>query len=139
MLETAISPLTRNNRVTLWSDKQIRHGLPWQEQIEKALMSARCAILLVSQYFMASDFIADNELPRLLERARNERIRMCWVAVSAALVSSDIRRYQALNDPSKPLDSLRRSVLNSEMVSIATKIEAALRLDSSTVDLPRLT
>jgi internalin A len=41
----------------------IEQGTKWKEEINKALVSAKVAIQLVSPDFLTSDFIAKNELP----------------------------------------------------------------------------
>ena len=46
-----------------------------------------------------------------------------WIAVSHCLYSaSPLAAYQCLNDPARPLDSLRRSKRNAELVRIAKQI-----------------
>ncbi|NIR32019.1 MAG: toll/interleukin-1 receptor domain-containing protein, partial [Gammaproteobacteria bacterium] len=70
------------------------------------MTSARLAILLVSQNFLASEFIPGEELSPILEAAESEGVSVLWIAVSeAAYEDTGIERYQALNDPHKPLDS----------------------------------
>ena len=50
-----------------------------------------------------------------------------WIAVSASWYEeTDIAKYQATNDPSKPLDSLRRHEVNEQLVKICKQIKEAL-------------
>ena len=44
----------------------------WYPAIEKALNEASAAILLVSADFLISEFIRNEEIPRLLERREKE-------------------------------------------------------------------
>src|SRR5262249_3033958 len=76
-----LAPWIRDKRVDLWDDSRIQLGENWQTEIQKAIEEATVAVLLVTRDFLASDFIANHELPVLLERARANKVRLAWVAV----------------------------------------------------------
>jgi hypothetical protein len=108
--------------VKVWDDTKIDPGDKWKEKIEKALASAKAAILLVTSDFLWSEFIASKELPPLLEAAQNEGCRILWVNVKASVVeNTSIGKYQALYNE-KPLDSLTPTEQNAALVEIATQI-----------------
>src|SRR5579863_2231867 len=53
----------RNNLIEFWSDKKIAAGAQWHDEIKQAIEATKVAVLLISPSFLASKFIAENELP----------------------------------------------------------------------------
>ena len=50
-------------------------GTPWRAEIDSALPALGAALLLVSQNFLVSDSIHNNELPPLLEAADQQGLK----------------------------------------------------------------
>ena len=122
-LQTMMKPLVRSGAVLLWADTMIRTGADWHEHIQTALTTAKVGVMLVSSNFLASDFIAEVELPALLTAAAEEGLQVCWILVSACLhETSGLSRFQAAHDISRPLDSLTPAELNGTLASIAREI-----------------
>lgn len=129
-LKVHLKPYIRNNDIVSWDDTMIRAGEKWFESIQYALSSAKVVILLVSPDFLASDFIAQHELPSILKDAEKKGLTIVWIAVSSCSYSeTEIAKYQCANNPSKPLDSLPTSELNTELVNICSKIKSALNFN----------
>jgi len=127
-LRVHLAPLSRAGSVRLWSDRDIRAGADWRKEISDALSRASVAILLVSAHYLGSPFIAENELPPLLESARKGGLKILWIALSDCLYAeTEIAKYQALNDPAKPLTSFgTRRLRDRALVAIATRIKEAV-------------
>jgi dipeptidyl aminopeptidase/acylaminoacyl peptidase len=122
-LQIHLKPYIRNRSLAIWDDTQIAPGAIWREEIEQALNTATVAILLVSPYFLASDFIHNEELGPLLEAAEARGLTIGWIAVSAsAYEETYIEKYQALHEIARPLDSLDRPERNSVWVEIGKRI-----------------
>jgi predicted ATPase/class 3 adenylate cyclase len=123
-LQTMLRPLVRMEEVRPWADTMIPPGASWRQEIEQALATARVGVLLVSPNFLASDFIAEVELPSLLAAAAEEGLQVCWVLASACLhETSGLDGFQAAHDISRPLDSLTPSELNAALAGIAREIK----------------
>jgi tetratricopeptide (TPR) repeat protein len=137
-LQTMLKPLVRGKQIETWADTQIRAGAEWKEEIKNALARAKVAVLLVSPDFLGSDFIAEHELPPLLSAAKDEGMTVLWVATRPSLYKeTEIERYQAANDPLKPLDSFRGSARGRELVKICQAIkDAAASSSLPNVSLP---
>ena len=114
-----LKPYLRGGRITTWSDTQLEPGAEWDPAIQEALRKANVAVFLVTARLAASDYVIDKEL-RL---AQENRIPILWIAVSAAAYDRvGFAQYQSLNDPKRPLDSLRRFERTRELVEIAERI-----------------
>lgn len=124
-LQTMLKPLVRSGQITVWDDKEIKVGAQWHEEIMAALATAKVGLIMVSPNFLASDFISEVELPSLLKAAKNEGLEVCWILLSTCLYeTSELSRFQAAHDISRPLDSLSPSQLNTTLANIARQIQS---------------
>lgn len=110
-LRVHLKPLDKKGKIEIWDDKKIKAGEKWKEEIEKALKRSKAAIFLISADFLASDFIVENELPPLLLKAKNEGLRIIPIIVKPCgyLRDPNLKSFQAINDPEKPLSSLNEN------------------------------
>ena len=123
-VHTMIKPLVRNGALSVWDDTKILPGSKWQDEIEHALAQARAAILLVSPSFLASDFIANNELHPLLREASSGGLTIFWICLEPCLFEeTDLASYQAVHDPRQPLSSLRRVDQDVALVKLSRHIK----------------
>lgn len=126
-LQTMLKPLVKKGTISVWDDTQVFPGEQWKEEITKALEAANMAVLLVSANFLASDFIAKHELPKLLSAAKQKGLKIIWIYLSSCLYEdTEIADYQAAHDISRPLNSLAEAEQNKVLLQIGKCIKAAI-------------
>jgi hypothetical protein len=123
-----LRPLEKLGLIDLWADTKLMAGDDWKKEIERALDRARIAILLMSADFLASDFIADNELPPLLERAETKGTRVIPVVLKPCRFGRDqnLSKFHAINDPRMPVARMSEVEQESVYDSIAEAVERSL-------------
>jgi hypothetical protein len=107
----------------VWSDSRIESGADWRSEIEHALASARAAVLLIGPNFLVSRFILQDEVPRLLEAANEQGVRIFPVITDpAAYEESILGRYQCFNQPKRPLSKLSGPEQNETLLALARAV-----------------
>jgi hypothetical protein len=90
-LQEQFAPLARDAKLIAWDDFKIDPGTNWRDEIAKAIADAHVAVLLVTPAFLASEFIAKNELAPLLAKKH-----VFWIALSYSLYKETvIEKYGA--------------------------------------------
>ncbi|MGQ0571353.1 MAG: TIR domain-containing protein [Armatimonadota bacterium] len=127
-LRPYLKDLERGHGLAIWDDSRIQPGSDWPSEIERALREAKVAVLLVSQPFLASDFIIDNELPSLLAAAREEGTVILPLIVSPCTIVAhpEIYRFQAVNSPEETLEDMDEARRKRLFVKLAESIKAAM-------------
>lgn len=126
-LRVHLVPLERQGLIEAWDDTRISAGSNRREAIDRALDEAGVAVLLVSASWAASAFIQDVELPRLLERARAEGVRVLPLLVSACQIElTPLAGLQFVNDTDQPLNGLAAAAREALLVQTAKTVMEAL-------------
>jgi hypothetical protein len=127
-----LRPLVRDDKIKVWNDTMLKPGTKWKEEIDKVLKVAKVAILLVTADFLASDFIATDELPPLLKAAQDEGAVILPVIVSACrfLQHIELSQFQAVNAPSDPLINMKSGRREAMYVNITEAVEEALKQEN---------
>lgn len=124
-----LKPLIRDERITAWSDKQIKPGSKWYDEIVDAVASTRVAVLLVTKDFLASDFIHEHELGPLLKGAESGGVTILWVLVRACLwEETPLKHLQAAYSTVKPLAEMKAE-RDTAWVAICKAIQKAANSD----------
>jgi hypothetical protein len=71
------------HKLGVWSDDRLKPGVNWLPEIEAAMAEAQVAILLITADFLASGFIQNVEVPRLLERKKTAGVLVVPVIARA--------------------------------------------------------
>jgi hypothetical protein len=123
-----LAPLIRQHLLEVWDDTRLVAGENWRAKIREAIDSASVAILLVSADFLASEFVASNELPPLLERAAVNGTKILPLIVSPSRFTRipELAQFQAVNDPREPLIGLSRLGQEQVLDQLAQQVEMVL-------------
>jgi len=127
-LQVHLRPLIRDSVVDVWDDTRIQPGDEWRAEIRKAIEGASVAVLLISADFLASEFVASEELPALLQAAAQRGLRILQVIVSPSRFErTPLARLQTMNSPEAPLISLDDYQREALLDRVAERIESTLQ------------
>ena len=127
-LQIYLRPLELAGLVELWDDMKIRPGVLWRDHIIEALDASAVLVLLISADFLASDFIAENELPPLLEAAEKDGVKILPLILRPSRFEKieSLHRFESINPPSKPLLKLDKDEQEKYLVKLSKAVLAAI-------------
>ncbi|MBV9256681.1 MAG: toll/interleukin-1 receptor domain-containing protein, partial [Ktedonobacteraceae bacterium] len=138
-LRIHLADYERKGLVDIWDDTRLIGGEDWQEEIKKAIQSAKVAVLLISADFLASDFIAYEELPQLLAARKAEGTLILPVILGPCVFEeTELKVFQAVNSPSEPLSSMTAHQRDGLWARVAKIIKDASITTVITVPPPSL-
>ena len=130
-LHSHLAYYTRTGKIDFWDNTKILPGTKWREEIEKALSMARVAVLLISADFLASDFIANNELPSLLAGTTDKgKIIYPVILRPCAFNDTELAQFHPINDSATPLSTMSKGKRDAVWAKIAGLIRDKLQADS---------
>ncbi len=123
-LQVHLKPLEREHVIDPWSDRRLELGDDWCKRIDMALTRARAALLLVSADFLASDFISEAELPKLLPVAEQGGCRIIPILVGPSLFFEmpELARFQTANGQHATLSELRFEETERILLKVAPSL-----------------
>jgi tetratricopeptide (TPR) repeat protein len=105
-LDTHLSTLKRENRISGWHDRRITAGTEWKSEIDEHLKTSSVILLLVTANFLASDYCHDVELRYAMEQHKKGSARVIPVILRPCDWKTTIfSSLQALPTDGKPVIS----------------------------------
>lgn len=99
--EKFLAPYERNKTITVWTDRDITPGQTWDSWIKLKLRQSEIILFLVSQDFLASNYINDVEIKEAID---NSRVINIPVIVRPVLMSQLVLNYlQVVPSGAKPV------------------------------------
>jgi len=122
-LQRYLHPLERDGLFTAWADTRLQGGDDWKKEIDQALAEASVAVLLISQDFLNSKFITEEEVPRVLAREAVGKMTVLPVFLGPSYVAETgfpdprtsgrdkilLTKFQGYGKPDHPLSDLEWS------------------------------
>lgn len=103
-LETHLSPLKRQGVIDTWHDRRIPAGKDFSSEISEHLETSQIILLLISPYFIASDYCYEAEMKRALELNNSGKARVIPVILHPCdWQSLPFGKLQAVPRDGKPI------------------------------------
>lgn len=124
-LRVQLGALEREGLLSTWIDVEQLPGTTWRPTLEAAIQEARVAVLLVSAFYLDSEFIMNDELPAIMKR---RGLKVIPVVLSSCLFDEkkSLARFGAFNSPRHPLDKLRKPQRTELLRDLTRKIMTLL-------------
>ena len=124
LLVTHLGVLRDQGMLRIWQDRHIEAGADWHTNIQEAMQLASIAVLLISANSLTSDYILNDEVPPLLERRRDEDVRIfpviaepcAWQAVGW------LRQMNLRPAEGRPLSSGDENQVNADLAALTSEI-----------------
>jgi serine/threonine protein kinase len=124
-------------RVRTWDAGDQGPGPQRDAALAAAFRRARAVVLLVSPRFMAEEYAPGSQLYALTLMAHASGLPIFWVAVGEAIDSgAELTFFEALGDPSRPLDRLSFGEANLAVEALCDAIVSGVGADPSAASDP---
>ena len=128
-LVSHLGVLQHEGLLDLWDDRRIGAGEDWEKEIEEAMAKANVAILMVSRHFLTSNFILEEEVPRLMERRKEEGVRI-FPIIAEPCAWKQVKWLSRMNlrpKDGKPLSGGNKHQIDTDLVAIAEEVAAIIK------------
>jgi len=128
-----LKPFVRQGRLQVWADPDpyIRTGDIWRRTIDEALARTRVGVVLLTPDLLASDFVAEVEVPSLLRAAHARDLILVVVPIEPLVEGStrfpdgDLKQFQWPWTPEEPIAELDDRRQMRALVTVANAIVAS--------------
>jgi hypothetical protein len=121
-----LRPLISSGLIEWWYDRNISMGTEWQYTVDSHLNKAEIILLLVSQYFMDSDYAYTLEAARALERHEHGEARIIPILLRPIYYGrAPFAKLQALPIDALPITSWRNQ--DEAFAKIAKDLQTSLK------------
>ena len=103
----------RRGEISIFKDtERIDFGEQWRKRIDEELEKTDIAILMISVNFLNSEFIFEHELKVLLEKHKNDGVRILPVLLGTCdwEYAKEIEQFQIFPDANEPLSSMNENL-----------------------------
>lgn len=137
-LRVFLKPLERRLGIEIWDDTRIEAGSIWRDIVIDAIATAKVAVLLVTANFLASDFIANEELPPLLSAAEKEGATILPIIIGHSDFDDtpELSQFQAVNNPRRPLKTLTEGEQEEIFLDVSRRIKSILSEEQIAENIP---
>jgi cellulose biosynthesis protein BcsQ len=121
-----LAPLTRSRGLHILHDHRLELGVDWHTEASNMIDESSVAVILVSPDYLASPYVIEEELPRILKAAEERGLRILLLPVRPSLLTeSPLASFQLLIDPHRPLSRLSHGARDRVFVEISRRIAEA--------------
>lgn len=110
--------------LSIWDDRDIHAGDDWESMIGAAIDRATIAILLLTDGFLASEFLSKREVPQLLRRREREGLRIVPLVIGRFDLKGVawLRGIQCRPKDAQPLSELSSQDADRALAEFAKEI-----------------
>jgi WD40 repeat protein len=123
-----LKPFVRQGQLQVWADPYIKTGDLWRRNIDEALERTSVGVVLLTPDLLASDFIAEVELPHLMRAALAGDVTLVVVPIeshvegSTRFADGDLMDFQWVWPPGEPISELEDRRRPRALVTVAKAI-----------------
>ena len=123
LLYKNLRPLTATGDFEIWSDSDIQPGDDWRMAIQRSIAFANAIVIFISPDYLASAFIANHELPQLIDVSRKRSLPIIPIIIRSTDMPHQLENLAAINPGGIPLNKLSQADQNSVMILVSETIK----------------